>query len=93
MVFTIQHVLYSFSAIGFIILPRMYYVWYEHRHGHLPENVVMIGRGTTTVRGINRVTRTTAATTATTTIIIPKNDSEKSNDEVANGNDGVEACQ
>jgi len=89
MVFTIQYVLYSISTIGFIILPRMYYVWYEHRHGHLPENVVMIGGGTTTVRGINRVTGNTTATTRRMT----KNDEERKNDEVANGNDGVEACQ
>jgi hypothetical protein len=89
MVFTIQYVLYSISTIGFIILPRMYYVWYEHRHGHLPENVVMIGGGTTTVRGINRVTGNTAATTRRMT----KNDEERKNDEVANDNDGVEACQ
>jgi hypothetical protein len=94
LLFIIQYVIYSISTIGFIILPRMYYVWYEHRHGHLPENVVMIGGGTTTVRGINRVTENIAAatTTTTTTTTIPKNDSERSNDEVDNGNDGVEAC-
>ncbi|OEU23285.1 hypothetical protein FRACYDRAFT_233458 [Fragilariopsis cylindrus CCMP1102] len=55
----------SISTIGFIIFPRMYYVWYEHQHGHLPENVVMIGGGTTTVRGVNQNTGNGASTGVT----------------------------
>ena len=33
------------GSIGFLILPRMYYVWYERVHGHLPESVQMFGGG------------------------------------------------
>jgi hypothetical protein len=54
-VFCLQFLMYSFSTIGFMILPRLYYVWYEYRYGHLPEYVVMIGGGTTTVRGTTAV--------------------------------------
>ena len=44
----------SIGIIGFLIMLRMYYVQYEHNHGHLPENVQqMIGDGRTTVRGVN----------------------------------------
>jgi len=43
----------SIGIVGFLIAPRIYYVWYEHKHGHLPENVQMIGGGRTTVRGVN----------------------------------------
>mmetsp|Transcript_50573 Transcript_50573/g.56443 ORF Transcript_50573/g.56443 Transcript_50573/m.56443 type:complete len:321 (-) Transcript_50573:280-1242(-) len=53
LVTTIEFFLFSLSTIGFIIFPRMYYVWYNNRYGHLPENVVMIGTGTTTVQGVN----------------------------------------
>lgn len=56
LVYVIQFVVPSIATIIFIIFPRIYYVWYEHRHGHLPEYVVMIG-GTTTVRGVNQSTR------------------------------------
>jgi len=54
LIYSINFVITSISTIGFMILPRMYYVWYEHQYGHLPENVVMIGSGgtTTTVRGV-----------------------------------------
>ena len=40
----------SLPAIGFMIGPRMYYVWYERKNGHLPESVEMIGTGTVAVR-------------------------------------------
>ena len=49
----IQYCMYSILPVGIMIFPRMYYVWYEHQHDRLPENVVMIGGGTTTVRGVN----------------------------------------
>ena len=52
-VFSLQFLMYSFSTIGFMILPRIYYVWYEYRYGHLPEYVVMIGGGRTIVHGID----------------------------------------
>jgi hypothetical protein len=66
-VFSLQFIMYSFSTIGFMIMPRMYYVWYEYRHGHLPEYVVMIGSGTTTVRGTNATTDAAAAAAAAVT--------------------------
>lgn len=44
-VFILKFILDSVAIIGFIILPRIYYIWYEHKHGHLPERVQMIGRG------------------------------------------------
>lgn len=53
LVYAIQYTITSISTVAFMILPRMYYVWFEHQHGHFPENVVMIGGGTTTVRGVN----------------------------------------
>jgi len=40
----------SVALMGFFIAPRMYYVWYERKYGHLPENVVLMGRGNTMVR-------------------------------------------
>lgn len=40
----------SVPAIGFIIGPRMYYVWYERKNGHLPESAEMIGTGVVVVR-------------------------------------------
>ena len=43
----------SIGIVGFLIAPRLYYVWYENKHGHLPENVQMIGGGGSTVRGVN----------------------------------------
>ena len=49
----IHSFLTSIGIIGFLIMPRMYYVWYEHNHGQFPENVQMIGDGRTTVRGVN----------------------------------------
>ena len=39
----------SIGIMGFLIVPRMYNVWHEHKHGHLPENVQTIGTGKTTV--------------------------------------------
>ena len=48
------------ATIGFLILPRMYYVWYEKTHGHLPESVTMIGTGRVHVKP------TTCATTKST---------------------------
>mmetsp|Transcript_15774 Transcript_15774/g.15726 ORF Transcript_15774/g.15726 Transcript_15774/m.15726 type:complete len:250 (-) Transcript_15774:441-1190(-) len=41
--------LHSTGIMGFLIVPRMYNVWHEHKHGHLPENVQTIGTGRTTV--------------------------------------------
>lgn len=42
--------MYSILPVGIMIFPRIYYVRYEHQHDRLPENVVMIGGGTTTVQ-------------------------------------------
>ena len=36
----------SVGIISFIVLPRMYFVWYQQKHGHLPEHVHMFGTGT-----------------------------------------------
>ena len=40
---------YVSGIIGFMIAPRMYYIWYENKHGHLPDRITLC-RGTTTVR-------------------------------------------
>jgi len=74
-VVTVLGMLYSFlfmtASIGFLILPRMYYVRYEYVHGHLPENIAMIGRGQVRVTPVIKPTaaihRTTTATATTTT--------------------------
>jgi hypothetical protein len=81
-VFSLQYLMYSFSTIGFMILPRIYYVWYEYRYGHLPEYVVMIGAGTTTVRGTN----TTASAITGNGININRVDDDVNNN---GNNDGV----
>jgi len=49
----IRLVVPSIATMAFMIFPRMYYVWFQHRHGHLPEHIVMIGGGTASVRGLN----------------------------------------
>eukprot|EP00537_Pseudo-nitzschia_pungens_P013195 CAMPEP_0172387622 /NCGR_PEP_ID=MMETSP1061-20121228/4906_1 /TAXON_ID=37318 /ORGANISM="Pseudo-nitzschia pungens, Strain cf. pungens" /LENGTH=496 /DNA_ID=CAMNT_0013117319 /DNA_START=79 /DNA_END=1569 /DNA_ORIENTATION=- len=36
---------YIMSSVGGLIVPRMYYVWYEWVHGQLPEHVQMYGTG------------------------------------------------
>ena len=38
-------VLKSLLPIWFLICPRMYYVWYECKHGYLPESVIVPGIG------------------------------------------------
>jgi hypothetical protein len=37
----------STTSVAPIVLPKMYYVWYEKKHGTLPEGVGKIGRGQT----------------------------------------------
>ena len=46
---TIFSFLLVIGGISFIVLPRIYFVWYEYKHGHYPEGVEMIGTGRTTV--------------------------------------------
>ena len=46
---TLKSFLISIGIMSFIVLPRIYCVWYEYKHGHLPEGVEMIGAGRTTV--------------------------------------------
>jgi len=36
----------SVGIICCMVLPRMYFVWYQQKHGHLPEHVQMFGTGT-----------------------------------------------
>ena len=48
-----------------LIVPRMYYLWYEHRHGHLPNGVREFGRGSTRVTVNNYATPATNTTAAT----------------------------
>ena len=48
------------ATFGLLIFPRMYYVWYQRIHGHLPESVTMIGTGRVHVKP------TTCATTKST---------------------------
>ena len=45
---TIFSFLLVIGGISFIVLPRIYFVWYEYKHGHYPEGVEMIGTGRTT---------------------------------------------
>ena len=45
---TIYSFLLAIGSISFIVLPRIYFVWYEYKHGHYPEGVEMIGTGRTT---------------------------------------------
>ena len=47
--YIIRYFLDSVPLIPFLIRLRMNYVWYDHKHGYLPENVhLRIGGGTTT---------------------------------------------
>jgi len=46
---TIFSFLLVIGSISFIVLPRIYFVWYEYKHGHYPEGVEMIGTGRTVV--------------------------------------------
>merc|ERR1712183_1253304 len=34
---------FSVASVAFLILPRMYNVWYKRKHGRLPDSVVVIG--------------------------------------------------
>ena len=58
-------IMYSLSTIGFILCPRMYYVWYENKHGQLPPTVEMIGGGGRTVVRINNNNDNNNSTTNT----------------------------
>ena len=48
-------ILKSLLPIWFLICPRMYYVWYEYKHGHLPESVTIPGIGGVHVGGTDNV--------------------------------------
>ena len=48
-------ILKSLLPIWFLICPRMYYVWYEYRHGHLPESVTVPGIGRVHVGGTDNM--------------------------------------
>jgi hypothetical protein len=52
-IFAIILILKSLLPIWFLICPRMYYVWYEYKHGHLPESVILPGIGRVHVAGTN----------------------------------------
>lgn len=41
----LAHFFSTMATVNILILPRMYYVWYERVHGSLPENVKMHGSG------------------------------------------------
>ena len=44
----------SIASVGPLMVPKMYYIWYEHNHnGELPEGVTMIGRGQTHIGGLS----------------------------------------
>jgi hypothetical protein len=47
----------SVTSVAPIIVPKIYYIWYEKKHGHLPEGVQTLGRGSTHVN----IRRTTPA--------------------------------
>jgi len=42
---SIHSFFYVSGIIGFMIAPRMYYIWYENKHGHLPDSITLC-RGT-----------------------------------------------
>ena len=55
-IISIVLVLKSLLPIWFLICPRMYYVWYENKHGHLPQSVIVPGMGHVTVAGTDNIT-------------------------------------
>ena len=57
--------LYEVSSVGFLVLPRMHYVWYEYKHGHLPEHLEVFGGGRVHV---SITTKNETAQTRSTTI-------------------------
>jgi len=64
--YTIAYILYATSPVGFLIFPRMYYVWYEHAHGHLPEHLRVGGTASGSERssvGDTEVSHTSVAHT------------------------------
>jgi hypothetical protein len=65
LIITIILTLKSLLPIWFLICPRMYYVWYEYKHGHLPESIIIPGRGRAIVGGTDNIITTAAATTTT----------------------------
>jgi hypothetical protein len=42
----------SMTTVGHLIIPRMYYIWYEKKYGHLPEGVLTFGTGQTHITGV-----------------------------------------
>ena len=59
--------LHAIDAAAFIIWPIMYYVWYERKHGQLPEGVGTVGAGRVHVN-IRPTAAITVANTATTSV-------------------------
>ena len=51
-------ILKSLLPIWFLICPRMYYVWYEYKHGHLPESITVPGIGHVRVGGTDNMITT-----------------------------------
>jgi len=58
-VWRIHNIFYVVSTVGFLIFPRMYYVYYEKVHGNLPEHVQLYGAGRVHVSLPTRTTRPT----------------------------------
>jgi hypothetical protein len=86
----------SVLPVGFLVLPRAYYVWYEHKHnGQLPESVQtkLFGVGQVQVRGVSGNTNSTKdsesqiATNNGSTGII-QNDSKNLSMDSTNGSAG-----
>ena len=79
-------IMYSLSTIGFILCPRMYYVWYENKHGQLPPTVEMIGGGGRTVVRINNNNNSTTNTNINTNINTGTNSSSTTTNTYNNNN-------
>jgi len=59
--------LYSITSVGFLICPKIYYVWYEKYHdGQLPEGATTLGVGTVKVYGVNNANSSDTTTTKST---------------------------
>jgi len=71
--------LHATDSIAFIICPIMYHVWYQRKHGHLPEGVgaVGVGRVHVNVRPTAAATAATAATVVSAITATSINDGSK----------------
>jgi hypothetical protein len=71
-------ILSSLTAIGFLVVPKIYYVRFELKTGHLPEGLTRVG-GTTRVTGLAAEMTARAAVTdaVTTTVSVDDDDDDE----------------